>query len=45
LAAVGWLSIEHVFCEAIRLSSMVCLALGFLLLFLNYLRTPDPAGG
>ncbi len=45
LAAVGWLAIGHWVWEAVRLSSVVCLALGMLLLILNYLRTPDPSGG
>lgn len=44
LAAVGWLSIDYAFFEVLRISSVACLTLGFLLLFVNYVRTPDPAG-
>lgn len=45
LAAIGWMAIGHWVWEAIRLSSILCLALGMLLLIVEYVRTPDPSGG
>ena len=45
LMLIGWMSNAHPVCEVIRVASIVCLAAGFALLFVNYLRTPDPLCG
>ena len=43
LTLVGWLSLAHWVFEVIRAAAMGSLALGMLLLLVEYLRTPDPA--
>lgn len=43
LISVGWLSLASVVFEVIRVAAVVCLSLGLLLLFVDYVRTPDPA--
>lgn len=45
LMAVGWLSLEYVVFEVIRVAAVVCLTVGMLLLIVDYLRTPDPTDG
>ncbi len=42
LCAVGWLSIAHWIFEVIRVAAITCLTLGFVVLIIDYVRTPDP---
>jgi hypothetical protein len=44
LCAVGWLSLAHWAFEVVRVAGVGCLALGIVLLVLDYVRTPDPSG-
>jgi hypothetical protein len=44
LCAVGWLSLAHWAFEVVRVAGVGCLALGLVLLILDYVRTPDPSG-
>jgi hypothetical protein len=44
LCAVGWLSIAHWAFEVVRVAAIGCMALAFVLLILDYVRTPDPSG-
>lgn len=44
LCAVGWLSLAHVAFEVVRVAAIGCMTLGFTLLILDYVRTPDPSG-
>lgn len=44
LCAVGWLSLAHVAFEVVRVAAIACMAVGFALLILDYVRTPDPSG-
>lgn len=44
LGAVGWFGYLSLFTEVVRVLAVGCLALGMLLLILDYLRTPDPSG-
>ena len=45
LIGIGWLSLDHGVFELIRLAAIGCMALGFGLLVVNFVRTPDPSGG
>lgn len=44
LCALGWISIAYAIFEVIRVVAIGCLALGMLVLILDYVRTPDPSG-